>query len=201
MGLMRLKARYPPVQLVPIDAEKANYFDDVRAFGAVMSTGPNAGQVRGPLQLTFARSIDPVVSLEHTITVCAARMEEKTIEEQIGIQGRKHTVSYGLYRCHGFVSAPVANQTGFSEDDLNLFWNALMNMFEHDRSAARGQMATRKLIVFKHDSVMGNTPAHKLFDMVKVAPVNTPVRDFDPSRITIPIQTEMPAGVTIQVML
>ncbi len=184
-------------------------FYDVRTFGAVMSTGKNAGQVRGPVQLTFARSIDQIVPLEHSITRMAVATEAEA-EKQQGdnrTMGRKFTVPYGLYRCHGFISAPFAdnsemngvkrNGTGFSEEDLELFWQALISMFEHDRSAARGQMATRKLIVFKHASKMGNAPAHKLFDMVKVAPAIGPVRDFDPARITIPDQTEMPQGVTI----
>jgi CRISPR-associated protein Csd2 len=156
-------------------------FFDVRTFGAVMSTGPNAGQVRGPVQLTFARSIDPIVSLEHSITVCAARTEERSIEEQIGIQGRKHTVSYSLYRCHGFISAPIAEQTGFCEEDLKLFWDALCNMFEHDRSAARGEMNARKLVVFQHESKLGKHPAHKLFERVQVSRANDsdrPARSF-----------------------
>jgi len=177
-----------------------NYFD-IRTFGAVMSTGANAGQVRGPVQLTFARSIDQVVPLEHALTVCAARMEEKTIEEQIGIQGRKFTIPYGLYNCHGFVSAPLAAQTGFTEGDLKLFWEALLNMFEHDHSAARGQMSTRKLTVFKHESAMGNAPAHKLFDLVKVSAVSALPRDFSDYKITIPKQADMPQGVTIIEML
>jgi CRISPR-associated protein Csd2 len=187
-----------------IDKGRSNmckaYFD-VRTFGAVMSTGANAGQVRGPVQITFARSINPIVSLEHSITVCAARMEEKTIEEQIGIQGRKHTVSYGLYRCHGFVSAPFAGQTGFTEDDLSLFWQALINMFEHDHSAARGQMTTCKLVVFRHDSPLGNTPAHKLQDMVKISQLNSPSRDFSDYKVILPEQKEMPTGVTVIEML
>lgn len=174
---------------------------DVRTFGAVMSTGANAGQVRGPIQMTFARSVDQVVPLEHALTVCAARSEEKTIEEQIGIQGRKFTVPYGLYRCHGFISAPFASQTGFSEDDLTLFWKGLLEMFEHDHSAARGHMATRKLIVFKHDSAMGNTPAHRLFDMVKLESTNNPVRDFADYKISMPAQADMPQGVTLEVKL
>jgi CRISPR-associated protein Csd2 len=124
-------------------------------------------------------------------------MEEKSIEEQIGIQGRKHTVSYALYRCHGFVSAPVAAQTGFDDADLELFWQSLTNMFEHDRSAARGQMATRRLIVFKHDSAMGNAPAHQLFEMVKVSANTSPVRDFSGYTVTVPAQADMPAGVTM----
>lgn len=173
-----------------------SYFD-IRTFGAVMSTGANAGQVRGPVQLTFARSIDQVVPLEHALTVCAARLEEKTIEEQIGIQAHKFTIPYGLYRCHGFISALLAPQTGFSEDDLVLFWQAVINMFECDHSAARGQMATRKLIIFKHESAMGNVPAHKLFDLVKVSANNNPPRDFSDYNVIIPKQSDMPQGVTI----
>lgn len=172
---------------------------DVRTFGAVMSTGENAGQVRGPVQLTFSRSIDQIVPLEHSITRMAVATEAEA-EKQQGdnrTMGRKFTVPYALYRCHGFISAPLADQTGFSEEDLELFWGAMMNMFEHDHSAARGQMSARKLIVFKHDSRMGSAPAHKLFDMVKVAPAEGPVRDFDASRITIPVQSDMPQGVTV----
>ncbi len=171
---------------------------DVRTFGAVMSTGANAGQVRGPVQLTFARSVNQVVPLEHCITRVAKTTEERA-EAGGSEMGRKFTLPYGLYRCHGFISAPFAAQTGFNEDDLNLFWEALLNMFEHDRSAARGQMATRKLIVFKHASAMGNTPAHKLFDMVKVEPKKSPSRDFDDYTIKIPSQTDMPQGVTLEV--
>ncbi len=146
-----------------------NFFD-VRTFGAVMSTGINCGQVRGPIQLTFARSIDPIVALEHSITRMAVATEAEA-EKQEGdnrTMGRKHTVPYGLYRAHGFVSAFLAKQTGFSEDDLALFWQALCQMFEHDRSAARGEMTTRGLYVFKHDSELGNAPAHALFDRVQV---------------------------------
>lgn len=172
------------------------YFD-IRTFGAVMSTGPNAGQVRGPVQLTFARSISQVVPTEHSITVCAARKEEKPPEGQIGIQGRKYTIPYGLYRCHGFISAPLAAQTKFTDEDLSLFWEALKNLFEHDHSAARGQMATQKLIVFKHDSPMGNAPSHKLFDMVKVSELKSPPRDIADYTIIVPEQRDMPSGVTI----
>lgn len=174
---------------------------DIRTFGAVLSTGPNAGQVRGPIQMTFARSVDQVVPLEHSLTVCAARSEDKSIEEQIGIQGRKFTISYGLYRCHGFISVPFAEQTGFNEDDLSLFWKALIEMFEHDHSAARGQMATRKLIVFKHDSKLGNASAHQLFDMVKAEAKINPVRNFTDYAITVPEQSDMPQGVTVEVRL
>lgn len=145
-------------------------FYDVRTFGAVMSTGKNAGQVRGPIQLTFARSIDPIMTSEHSITRMAVATE-KEAEKQSGdnrTMGRKSTIPYGLYVCHGFISANLAKQTGFSEEDLNLFWEALKNMFDVDRSAARGLMSAQKLIVFKHDSVLGNAPANKLFDLVKV---------------------------------
>lgn len=172
---------------------------DVRTFGAVMSTGKNAGQVRGPIQLTFSRSIDQIVPLEHSITRMAVATEAEA-EKQQGdnrTMGRKFTVPYAIYRCHGFVSASLAAQTGFSEDDLELFWQSVVNMFEHDHSAARGQMSTRKLIVFKHDGKMGNVPAHKLFDMVKVAPVNSPARDFDAARISVPVQGDMPQGVIV----
>ncbi|MBN2301457.1 MAG: type I-C CRISPR-associated protein Cas7/Csd2, partial [Lentisphaerae bacterium] len=145
------------------------YFD-IRTFGAVMSTGKNAGQVRGPVQMTFGRSVDPIVTLEHSITRMAVATEAEA-EKQSGdnrTMGRKNTVPYGVYVSHGFVSAHLAAQTGFNEDDLNLLWRSLQDMFEHDRSAARGLMATRKLIVFKHDSPLGSAPAHKLFDLVTI---------------------------------
>jgi CRISPR-associated protein Csd2 len=160
----------------------ANFYD-VRAFGAVMSLGVNCGQVRGPIQLTFARSVDPVVAQEHSITRMAVATE-KEAEAQEGdnrTMGRKHTVPYGLYRAHGFVSAFLAKQTGFSDDDLELFFSALEQMFEHDRSATRGEMTTRGLYVFKHDSELGNAHAHALFDRltVKRAEANTdPARGF-----------------------
>jgi CRISPR-associated protein Csd2 len=148
-----------------------NFFD-IRTFGAVMSlkSAPNCGQVRGPVQFTFARSVDPVVALEHSITRMAVATEAES-EKQSGdnrTMGRKFTIPYGLYRSHGFISAPLANQTGFSEDDLTLLWEALSSMFEHDRSAARGMMATRGLYVFEHDSKMGNASAHELFDRITI---------------------------------
>lgn len=145
-------------------------FYDVRTFGAVMSTGTNAGQVRGPVQITFARSIDPIVALEHSITRMAVATEAEA-EKQQGdnrTMGRKHTVPYGLYRAHGFVSAFLADQTGFGDDDLGLLWQALEQLFEHDRSAARGQMATRGLYVFEHQDKLGNAHAHDLFDSIVV---------------------------------
>ncbi len=159
-----------------------NFFD-VRTFGAVMSTGTNAGQVRGPVQLTFARSVEPVVALEHSITRVAVATEAEA-EKQQGdnrTMGRKHTVPYGLYRAHGFVSAFLARQTGFDDGDLELLWQALGQMFEHDRSAARGQMSTRGLYVFEHDSELGNAHAHALFDrfaITRTGDAAAPARDF-----------------------
>jgi CRISPR-associated protein Csd2 len=147
----------------------ANFFD-VRTFGAVMSTGDNCGQVRGPVQINFSRSIDPIVQQEVTITRQTVTKEEDAEKERT--MGRKHLVPYGLYRAEGYVSAKLANDTtkgtNFSEEDLELFWDALVNMFEHDHSAARGKMAARKLFIFKHKDELGNAPSHKLFDMVRV---------------------------------
>lgn len=202
-ALKNAKSRRPTAEEVEQGRDKMckDYFD-IRTFGGVLSlkSAPNCGQVRGPVQLTFARSVDQVVPLEHSITRMAVATEAEA-EKQQGdnrTMGRKFTVPYGLYRCHGFVSAPFAVQTGFKEDDLNLFWNALLEMFEHDRSAARGQMATRKLIIFKHDSAMGNAPAHELFEMVKAEAKTNPVRDFSDYTIIIPSQTDMPQGVSIE---
>lgn len=159
-----------------------NFFD-VRTFGAVMSTGTNCGQVRGPVQLTFARSVEPIVALEHSITRMAVTTEGEA-EKQDGdnrTMGRKHTVPYGVYVSHGFVSSFLAKQTGFGDDDLELLWQALSQMFEHDRSAARGEMSTRGLYVFKHDCELGNAPSHALFDRLKVAPtrLGEVARSFD----------------------
>ena len=155
----------------------ANFFD-VRTFGAVMSTGVNCGQVKGPVQMTFATSVERVLPAEVTITRMAATNEaekKKTEEGSDGDQrsdnrtmGRKHIVPYGLYVAHGFISAKFAERTGFSEADLDLLFEALKNAFEHDRSAARGEMATRKLIVFRHENALGNAPAHELFERVRV---------------------------------
>ncbi|WP_153160829.1 type I-C CRISPR-associated protein Cas7/Csd2 [Zoogloea sp. 1C4] len=174
-----------------------NFFD-VRTFGAVMSLGVNCGQVRGPVQLTFARSIAPVVALEHSITRMAVATEAEA-EKQQGdnrTMGRKHTVPYGLYMAHGFVSSFLAKQTGFGEEDLELLWQALEQMFEHDRSAARGEMATRGLYVFKHDSELGNARAHQLFERIQAAPKVEIPRSFNDYAVTID-EAEMPAGVTL----
>ena len=174
------------------------YFD-IRTFGAVMSTGKNAGQVRGPIQMTFARSVEPVVVLEHSITRMAVTDEKA--ESATGdnrTMGRKFTVPYGLYRGHGFVSAHLANQTGFSQEDLDLFWKAVEQMFEHDRSAARGLMSTRALFVFEHDSALGNAPAHKLFDLIKVERTTSegPARSFEDYRFLVD-ESALPAGVIL----
>ena len=176
---------------------------DIRAFGAVMSTGKNAGQVRGPIQLTFARSVSPIAAAEHSITRMAVATE-KEAEKQGGdnrTMGRKATVPYGLYVCHGFVSANLAKQTGFSEEDLDLFFEALRNMFDVDRSAARGLMSAQKLIVFKHDSVLGNAPANKLFDLVKIEKKSEGApRSFNDYEVTID-KSNLPAGVTVEEMI
>ena len=176
---------------------------DIRAFGAVMSTGKNAGQVRGPIQLTFSRSVSPIAAAEHSITRMAVATE-KEAEKQGGdnrTMGRKATVPYGLYVCHGFVSANLAKQTGFSEEDLDLFFEALRNMFDVDRSAARGLMSAQKLIVFKHDSVLGNAPANKLFDLVKIEKKSEGApRSFNDYEVTID-KSNLPAGVTVEELI
>lgn len=179
-----------------------DYFD-VRTFGAVMMTGKNAGQVRGPIQLTFARSVDPIAPVEHSITRMAVATE-KEAEKQSGdnrTMGRKATVPYGLYVCHGFVSAKLAQQTGFSEEDLELFWQALKNMFDTDRSAARGLMSARSLIVFKHNSELGNAPANELFDLVKVEKTCDGVpRSFADYKVSLD-KDAVPNGVAVEKMI
>lgn len=204
--LKESKARKPTAE----ETEKGRvwmckrYFD-IRTFGAVMSlkSAPNCGQVRGPVQLTFARSVDPVVTLEHSITRMAVATEAEA-EKQSGdnrTMGRKNTVPYGLYVAYGFVSPALAEQTGFSEEDLELLWTALGNMFDNDHSAARGLMATQKLIVFKHDSALGNAPSHKLFDLIKIekkADVAVP-RKFADYEVIVPENGMLPTGVKIEV--
>jgi CRISPR-associated protein Csd2 len=181
-----------------------NFFD-IRTFGAVMTTfvkaALNCGQVRGPVQLGFARSVEPVIPQEVTITRVAITTEEDA-EKKGTEMGRKYIVPYGLYRCEGYVSANLARKTtGFSEDDLALLWDAILNMFEYDHSAARGNMAVRELIIFRHDSELGNAPAHKLFDAVAIKRndgVEVP-REF--ADYTVSIDTAaIPQGVTVTTM-
>ncbi|MBR6978362.1 MAG: type I-C CRISPR-associated protein Cas7/Csd2 [Prevotella sp.] len=178
------------------------YFD-IRSFGAVMSTGKNAGQVRGPVQLTFARSVDPIAAAEHSITRMAVATEKES-EKQSGdnrTMGRKATVPYGLYVCHGFISANLANQTGFSTEDLELFFEALKNMFDIDRSAARGLMSAQKLIVFRHDSILGNAPANKLFDLVSIKKNTTEApRSFKDYTVSVD-EEGLPQGVAIEYLI
>ena len=191
---------------LPKDAQKAaevtawmckNFFD-IRAFGAVMSTEVNCGQVRGPIQFAFGRSIDPIVIQEHAITRCAVTNEKDLEKERT--MGRKFTVPYGLYRIHGFVNPHLAAQTGFDDGDLELLWSALANMFEADRSAARGEMSPQALIVFQHESALGNAPAHKLFDRVEVKrranADNAPARSFADYCVTV-ADSDLPTGIKL----
>lgn len=179
-----------------------NFFD-VRTFGAVMSTGVNCGQVRGPVQLTFGRSVDRIVASEHSITRMAVATEAEA-EKQQGdnrTMGRKFTVPYGLYVAHGFISAHLAAQTGFSEEDLQLLLDSLVNLFEHDRSAARGEMATRGLYLFRHESELGNAPAHALFKRVQPhlkEGIQVP-RSFEDYTVTVDAEN-LPQGVSLQVL-
>ena len=189
---------------LPKDANQAklimqymcNRFYDIRAFGAVMTTEINCGQVRGPIQFGFAKSLDPIVPQEITITRMAVTNERDMEKERT--MGRKHIVPYALYRVEGYISALLAQKTGFSELDLELFWEALVNMFEHDRSAARGKMASRKLIIFQHDSPYGNSSAHVLFDLVTAQRQDKikPPREFSDYIINIDY-TNKPDGVSI----
>lgn len=171
-----------------------NYYD-VRTFGAVMSTRVPAGQVRGPVQLTFGRSTGPIVSLEHSITRMATADAAEPGKERT--MGRKSTVPYGLYRTHGFISAAQARDTGFSDADLELLWSALTEMFEHDRSAARGMMATRGLYVFEHASELGSAPAHQLFERVEVTRGDGVARRFEDFDVVVD-EGDLPAGVTLR---
>jgi CRISPR-associated protein Csd2 len=188
-------------------------FYDIRAFGAVMTTDINCGQVRGPIQFAFARSIDPIVTLEHAVTRCAVTNEKDLEKERT--MGRKFTVPYALYRVHGFINPHLAEQTGFDAngEDLALFFKALEQMFEMDRSAARGEMTARRLIAFKHASKLGNAPAHQLFDRIRVRAKNqngppgeqaaaskqqnSVTRSFEDYQVTID-RENLPEGVTIE---
>lgn len=215
------KKAYDALDIKPIDKklpkekEKAraitdwmcvNFFD-VRTFGAVMTTAINSGQVRGPVQLAFSKSIDPIVPLEISITRMAVTTE-KEAEDQQGdnrTMGRKHIVPYGLYRVHGFISAKLAEKTGFSDGDLGKLWGALQMMFEHDHSAARGEMVARKLVVFKHADALGNMPSHKLFERITIDRVNgekdTPASSFDDYEIKINKEGLEEKGVTVEEIL
>ncbi|KDR96750.1 CRISPR-associated protein Csd2 [Peptoclostridium litorale DSM 5388] len=173
-------------------------FYDIRAFGAVMTTKINCGQVRGPIQINFARSIDPIVTQEVTITRMAVTTE-KDAESKTNEMGRKHIVPYALYKTEGYISANIAKKTtGFSETDLELLWEAIINMFEHDHSASRGKMAVRKLIVFEHESELGNAPSHKLFDLidVKKKEENMTARAYSDYNVKID-SSSVPNGVKI----
>ncbi|GAK53085.1 CRISPR-associated protein, Csd2 family [Candidatus Moduliflexus flocculans] len=195
----------PESKKLPKDEQKAkeltlwmcaNFFD-VRAFGAVMTTEVNCGQVRGPVQINFARSIEPVMPEEISITRMAVT-KEQDLEKERTI-GKKALIPYGLYRAEGYLSAHFAEKTGFNESDAEFLWNALVNMFDHDHSAARGKMNARKLIVFKHADKLGNAPAHKLFDLVKVTRkdnATSPARAFTDYSVSI-AHSEVPEGVTI----
>jgi len=195
----------PQAKKLPKKAEEAkkitrwmcDNFYDVRAFGAVMTTEINCGQVRGPVQINFARSIDPIMPLEISITRMAVTNERDLEKERT--MGRKHIVPYALYRAEGYVSAKLAEGTGFSEGDLKLLWEALENMFDHDHSAARGKMNARGLYIFKHDSPLGNAPAHKLFSLVAVtraAEQDKPARCFSDYSIAVH-REKLPQGVSI----
>lgn len=182
------------------------HFYDIRTFGAVMTTFVknklNCGQVRGPVQISFAQSIDPIVPNEITITRTAITTEADAAEKTTEM-GRKSIVPYGLYRAEGFVSANLARKTtGFSEDDLNLLWEAIINMFEHDHSAARGKMAVRELIVFKHATELGNTPSYKLFDAVHVTKKEGVIAPRSYNDYTVTIDEEgIPESVTCTRMI
>lgn len=178
-----------------------NFFD-IRSFGAVMTTEVNCGQVRGPVQFAMGRSVDPVVSLEHAVTRCAVTTEREAEKQEGGnrTMGRKFTIPYGLYRVHGFVNPHLAQQTGFNDKDLDLFWTALLQMFETDRSASRGEMSPQALIVFEHKSQLGNAPANKLFERVQIGRQSSdeaiPARSFDDYKVTID-ETDLSDGITI----
>ena len=199
-----LKKKDPDLDLKVRDWMCKNFYD-IRTFGAVMTTfvkdSLNCGQVRGPVQLGFARSVEPIVPQEVTITRIAITTEADA-EKKGTEMGRKYIVPYGLYRCEGFVSANLARKTtGFTDEDLSLLWEAILNMFEHDHSAARGKMAVRELIVFRHDSELGNAPAWKLFESVSVTRKNpddtSPARSYYDYQITVDTD-HLPAGVTCQ---
>lgn len=176
-------------------------FFDIRTFGAVMTTEVNCGQVRGPVQLNFARSLDPIAPQEITITRVAVT-NEKDAEKKDREMGRKHIVPYALYRAEGYVSAALAERTQFSQQDLALLWEALINMFDHDRSAARGKMASRRLFAFEHSSKLGNAPAHRLFEAITARKrlADKPPRSFEDYEVTAD-GASIPEGVQLHTLL
>lgn len=188
------------VQKDKAKAALCNRYYDIRTFGAVIATKDKQGQVRGAVQLTFGRSADPIVSLSHAITRMAVTKESDKEKERT--MGRKAIVPYGLYVSHGFVNANLANQTGFNDTDLKLFWDSLINMFDNDRSAARGMMSARKLIVFEHSSKLGNAPANVLFDLVDVKKKDGVIspRSFNDYEITID-KENLPEGVKVHELI
>ncbi len=184
----------PQTEIKVLQKWMCSQYFDIRTFGGVLSTGPNAGQIRGPVQISFSRSIDRIVTAEHTIT----RLTD--VDKEEGEMGRKYTIPYGLYKAQGFVNPFLAAQTGFSDDDLELLFTALENAFQFDQSAARpaGSMNPRALLIFKHDSKLGNTPSHKLFERVSVKKkegVEVP-RAFSDYEVAID-RSGLPAGVEI----
>lgn len=188
------------VQKDKAKAALCNRYYDIRTFGAVIATKDKQGQVRGAVQLTFGRSVDPIISLNHAITRMAVTKESDREKERT--MGRKATVPYGLYMCHGFINVNLANQTGFNDEDLRLLWDALINMFDNDRSAARGLMSARRLIVFEHDSKLGCAPANLLFDLVDVKKkdgVASP-RSFTDYEITVATD-KLPQGVKVNELI
>jgi CRISPR-associated protein Csd2 len=201
---------YTDQNIEPVSKKLANneltkfmceHFYDIRTFGAVMTTEVNCGQVRGPVQLNFARSIDPIVPQEVTITRVAVT-SEKDAERKDREMGRKHIVPYALYRSEGYVSAPLAERTTFSEEDLSLLWEALINMFDHDHSAARGKMASRRLYAFEHESRIGNAPAHRLFDCITAVrrDPTAPARKFDDYEVRVN-EAAVPGGVKLLALI
>jgi CRISPR-associated protein Csd2 len=196
---LKTKANATMEQVGKARAWMCENFFDVRTFGAVMSTGDNCGQVRGPIQINFSRSIDPIVQQEVTITRQTVTKIEEAEKERT--MGRKHIVPYALYKVEGYISAKLANDatkgTGFSEDDLKIFWRALEEMFEHDHSAARGKMASRKLFVFKHDDELGNAPSHKLFEMIDVKKNDGVIIPRKFADYTVTVKGKSPEGVEL----
>ncbi|MDI1495090.1 MAG: type I-C CRISPR-associated protein Cas7/Csd2 [Cenarchaeum symbiont of Oopsacas minuta] len=203
------KEKPDDLKKLPKDEDKAknlvsymcSKYYDIRTFGAVMSTGVNCGQVRGPVQFSFARSIDPILPMEITITRMAVTKKEDAEKGQT--MGKKHIVTYALYRAHAHISANLADQSGFSEDDLHLLWNALLGMHDHDHSATRGEMGPRGLVIFKHDSAIGNAPARQLLERIKIKKVEGGApRSYEDYRKNIVIdESNMPDGVKIDIKL